>query len=113
MSLEQALVDATTAMKDLTAALNKGAAANGAADTGKTTKTTKTTKEEKAAGPSRDEVNAALELVREKKGVDAAKSIIKDVGGAAKRADIPDDKLQAVADACKKAIEGGEDDGGL
>lgn len=114
MSIENDLQKLTAAIEALTAAITaNGAAAPAAAPAPAAEKATRTKKDTPApaaapaapAGPTRDEVNAALETVREKKGVDAAKAIIKDAGGVSKRADIPEDKLAAVYEACKKASE--------
>jgi hypothetical protein len=116
MSIEQALTDLTAAVKDLTAAMKAGATAGAAAAPAaeKPAKGTKATPPAPAPAPAapaidRSEVNAALEAVKEKHGVDTAKKIISEAGGVAKRADIPESKFQAVIDACKAAVDG---DGG-
>lgn len=80
------------------------------------TKTEKKTekKTETKARPkhTRDEMDAALSEIVEAKGKDAAVKIINTAGGVAKRAEIPDDKIDAVYDACRAALsDGGEDDG--
>lgn len=56
----------------------------------------------------RSTMNAALSEVKEKKGLEIAKGLIAKPGGAAKMADIADDKIQAVYDACKKVMEAEE-----
>jgi hypothetical protein len=67
---------------------------------------------EKKAAPkserSREEMVAALNEVKEAKGADAAKGIIRDTGGVAKMAEIPDNKIDAVYEAAKKAMEADE-----
>lgn len=114
MSLEQALAENTAALQALTAALAKGGAAAAAPAAAPAAEKPPKGKKEAAApaAPSidRSTVNAALEEVKNKHGVEAAKKVIKEAGGVDKRADIPDDKLQAVYDAAKKAAEGGGED---
>ena len=72
----------------------------------------------KAAAPkkpanehSKEEMVAALTELKDTKGKDAAKAVIKDVGGVDKMADIPDEKIDAVYSAAKAAMEDGGDDG--
>jgi len=80
--------------------------------------------EKKAAAPApapatksertKEEMVAALNEVKDANGKDSnvarAKAIIKDVAGVTKMAEIPEDKYDAVYDACKKALE---EDGGM
>jgi len=112
MSLEESILKLVAAVEANTAAHLGGAAAPAAAPAA--TKSTKAAKTETAApapaapaaaAVDRSMVNAALEKVKEDKGVEAAKSIIKESGKATKRADIKDEDLQAVYDACKAALE--------
>ena len=113
MSLEQALAENTAALKEMTAALGKGGAApSGEAAAPAAAKTGKSKAPAPAPAPAidRSAVNAALEEVKNKFGVDAAKELIQSSTGASKRSEIPDDKLQAAYDAAKKKIDGGEDD---
>lgn len=58
---------------------------------------------------SQEEMVAALELVKEKINLDAAKKLITEVGGVSKRAEIPADKYEAVYEAAKKAVEEAEE----
>jgi hypothetical protein len=115
MSIEKALADLQAAVEANTAALlsagGKASTPNeGAAETkgkpGRPPKDNKST----TRSVDRSAVNAALEEVKEKLGVEEAKGIIKNVGGADKRADIADAKLQAVYDACKAKIDAAADD---
>ncbi len=115
MSIEKALADLQAAVEANTAALaalaGKAAAAPAAEETKKPVRPAKEKPADPPAAPTidRSKVNAALEEVKEKHGVEAAKNIISKVGGAAKRADIADDKLQAVYDACKEKAEDGDE----
>lgn len=122
MSIEQALATLTAAVEANTAALLKAggapAAAPAAADAeapkrGRPAKT-ETTPPAKATKPAHDRsaVNAALEEVKEAHGVEAAKNIISKVGKAAKRADIAEENLTAVYEACKAKMDeaGGDSD---
>jgi hypothetical protein len=63
-----------------------------------------------ASEHSKEEMVAALTELKDTKGKDAAKAVIKDVGGVDKMADIPDDKIDAVYEAAKAAMTA-EDDG--
>jgi hypothetical protein len=54
---------------------------------------------------TRDEMNTALNEVKDAKGIQAAKDLISTVGGVSLKADIPDDKIDAVYDAAKAAVE--------
>ncbi len=113
MSLEEALAKNTAAVEALTAALAKQGATPAAE--GKAEKGTKVTKAPAApAAPKidRSEVNAALEGVKEKLGVEKAKAIVSEAGKTTKRADIAEENFQAVLDACKKAMDGADEGSG-
>lgn len=115
MSIEKALADLQAAVEANTAALLAAggkAAAPAEGGTESKGKPGRPPKETKTATPTvdRSAVNAALEEVKEKLGVEKAKAIIKNTGGADKRADIPDAKLQAVYDECRKQIDAGDED---
>lgn len=121
MSIEKALADLTEALNANTAALLKAAgsapAAAAAAEPAEKKgpgRPKKDTAAEKPAAPAKPTVTqeqmvAALEEVKDKISLDAAKKIISEVGGVDKRKDIPADKYAAVYEAAKAAIEGGED----
>lgn len=88
------------------AALAAAASSTATVDKGVTKPTAaKAEKAEKkeAAKPkhTRDEMNAALVKVKDDLGKEYAAAIIKEVGGVAKMADIPDDKIDAVFDAAE------------
>ena len=108
MSLEQKIEALTAAIEANTAALKAGGGA--AASTSKAT-ATKTTKEEKPKAPAhtREEMAALVRKVKAEKGEDAAKGIIKEVGGVEKLADIPDAKIDAVFDAATEKLAEEED----
>lgn len=117
MSLEEALAKNTAAVEALTAALAKGvpAAATAAAAPASDASTGKG-KGKAAAAPAapkidRSEVNAALEGVKEKAGVEKAKAIIAEAGKAAKRADIAEENFAAVLAACKAVMDAGDEGG--
>lgn len=116
MSLEDAILKLVAATEANTAAILAGgsaAAAPAAAPAAEKAagKGKKETPAEKAAPKiTRDEVNAALEQVREKHGIEEAKKIISEQGKAPKRADIAEANFQAVYDACKAKMEGGDGD---
>ena len=122
MSLEQALAANTAAIEALTAALQAGgvpaatstAAAEKPAKAEKAPKAEKLAKAEKEAGYEAKhdarEMQAALNKVKETKGVAEAKRIISEVGKAAKMAEITDPKLiDAVFDECEKVLGSEED----
>ncbi len=119
MSLEVKIETLTAAVEALTAAIAKGGVAASTAPAASETPEKKTRntakKEEKTEAPtakskhSRDDVIAALNEVKEKKGVADAKAVIKTAAGVDKMADIPEEKLDAVYDAAKEALEDGED----
>ena len=124
MSIEKAIADLTAALEANTAALLKSggtaapapaatpAAEPPAADAPKRGRPAKTAAAPAPETPAidRSAVNAALEKVKEAHGVEAAKGIITKFGKVAKRADIAEENLKAVYDACKAQMEGGEDD---
>ena len=117
MSLEQALAANTAALEALTAAL-KAAPTTAAAPAPKAEKPTKAEKAEKAekaaayeARFDKAQMTAALNEVKEAKGVPEAKRIIKEVGKAEKMADIADPALiDAVYDECKKVMSAEDGD---
>lgn len=114
-------------IKELIAALNANTAAQGGAaaastDAGAAT-TTKTTGKAGAKtkttppGPTREEMVASLTEVKEKFGAAEAKAIITKVG-AAKMADIADDKIGTAFTLAKAKLEadaaaGDDDDDGI
>lgn len=128
MSLETEIQTLTTAVEALTAAIKAGgvaapagtttAAADAPAPEKKTRKAkeepeaTKTkeepevtkTKEEPKSKYTRDDMIAALNEVKEKKGVAEAKELIKSKGGVDKMADVPEAKIDAVYEAAKAAL---------
>jgi hypothetical protein len=114
MSLEQALNENTATMKQLIAALaaagtvsaaSTGTAADaGAATTTKTSTAKGKTKTAEKAGPTREEMVAALTEVKEKFGAAEAKAIISKAG-AAKMAEIADDKIAATFTLAKAKLE--------
>lgn len=59
---------------------------------------------------TREDMVTAIQALRTAKGKEAAVSIIKEVGGVDKLADIPDDKIDAVYDA---AVAGAAEDEGM
>jgi hypothetical protein len=106
MSLEKAIADLTVAIQENTAALKAGGGKAAASSGGETTANTKPKGETKPSSKhTRAEMQAALSELKEKKGTEAARTVIKDVGGAGKMAEIPEDKIDAVYDAAKKALE--------
>jgi hypothetical protein len=70
-------------------------------------------KKAEAAAPtiSRSELAAELGLLRDEKGADVAKSLIKEVGGVAKLAEVADDKVDALYKASQAARGEGDDAG--
>ena len=82
-----------------TAAVDKGVTKPAAAKAEKAEKAEK--KETAKPKHTRDEMNAALVKVKDDLGKEYAAAIIKEVGGVAKMADIPDDKIDAVYDAAE------------
>jgi hypothetical protein len=114
MSFDAQLTELNTNIKALIAALGAAgsvstastgtAAADAGASTTKTSKTSKTKTDTKPAGPSREEMVAALTEVKEKFGAAEAKAIITKVG-AAKMAEIADDKISAAFTLAKSKLE--------
>lgn len=130
MSIEKALADLTEALNANTAALLKaaGSAATATAAAAPAAEAAAPATEKKgpgrpkkeaaeAAAPAasakptvtQEQMVAALEEVKDKISLDAAKKIINDVGGVDKRKDIPADKYAAVYEAAKAAVEGDDD----
>ena len=104
MSIEQALANLQAAVEANTAAVLKAGGA--VADKPAAKAPAKAAKSEPKV--DRSAMNAALSEVKEKKGLEIAKGLIAKPGGAAKMADIADDKIQAVYDACKKVMDAEE-----
>ena len=124
MSIEKALADLAEALNANTAALLKAAvtapaAAAAVAEAAPEKKGPGRPKKDEGAAPApaaqkapartQEEMVAALEEVKDKISLDAAKKIISEVGGVDKRKDIPADKYAAVYDAAKAALEAGEE----
>jgi hypothetical protein len=118
MSIEAALAALTAAVEANTAAI-KAAGGAPAATAGaepekkgrgrppKEEGAEKTTKSEPEGKYTKDEMTAALNEVKEKKGVADAKGIIKTVGKQDKMVDIVDPKIvDAVYLACQEALKG-------
>lgn len=114
MSIEDAILKLAAALEANTAAVlaSGGTAAAPTADKAaeKTTGKGKGKADAPAAAPAapkitRDEVNAALEQVREKFGVEVAKAIISGAGKAPKRADIAEENFAAVMAACAEKMQ--------
>lgn len=125
MSIEKLIEANTAAMIALTAALTAAgtvtAASTGTASTGDTASTDKPATgagkgkgKGAAAAPkvSVEEMQAAVNEVKEKFGTAEAKSIIETAGGVKKMADIPEAKIEAVFKAAKAKLEEGDDDQG-
>ena len=120
MSLEQKIEALTAAIEANTAALLKSGAKPAAAantdseDEKPAAAAKKTTKPAKVESEhTREEMQAALGELKEATDAATAKAVISKHGGVAKMAEIPDDKIDAVYEAAKKALEdaaGGEDD---
>lgn len=115
MSLEQKIDELTAALQANTAALlGGGAKADKPAATGKTDKPAATGKADKPAAyeakHTKTEALAAIDEVKTKKGVPAAKAIIAAVGFA-KLNEITEPKdLDSLYDKAKEALGDGEDD---
>ena len=114
MSIEDAILKLAAALEANTAAVLASGGTAAAAPAAE-----KTTKGKKADAPApapaapkvtRDEVNAALEQVKEKFGVEEAKAIISGAGKAPKRADIAEDNFAAVIAACAAKMESSADE---
>lgn len=126
MSIEKLIEANTAAMIALTAALTAAgtvtAASTGTASTGDTAASTdkpaggkgKGGKAPAAPKVTVEEMQAAVNEVKEKFGTTEAKEIIKSAGGVAKMADIPEAKIEAVFKAAKAKLEetGDDDQGG-
>lgn len=109
MSIEQALAENTAALTALTAALTVKSGASAATTPTETKpRPEPKPKPEPKAKVDRPMVNSALEVLKEAKGVEAAKKVIQEIGGVEKRADIPEGKFQAVIDGAKAAAEAEE-----
>lgn len=106
MSLEQALAANTAAIEALTAAMSKGGAAA-------TTTSTKATKDKPAAYEAKhslEEMQAAMNDVKEKCGKDKAIEIRNNVGKVAKLADVKDAKvIDDLYEAAKAALKEAEE----
>ena len=100
--------DAAPAAAPAAAAAPAPAAEKPAAAAKKTAKPAKVESEH-----TREEMQAALGELKEATDAATAKAVISKHGGVAKMAEIPDDKIDAVYEAAKKALEdaaGGEDE---
>lgn len=108
MSLEQALAENTAALQALTAALSKGGtAATGSADA----KADKATKAAYEAKHTKEEMQAAMQEVKEKCGMEAAKKIRAEVAKVDKLAEVTDPKvIDAVYEAAKAAVAAQDDE---
>ena len=78
-----------------------------AASTGKASKPAAETKP--ASKYTRDQMQAKLNELKEKKGAPAAKGVINETGGVAKMAEIPEDKIDAVYAAADKKLNEEDD----
>lgn len=108
MSLEEALAENTAAMKALTAALGKSGAATASTDS-KAGGSKPSGKSSYEAKHSKEEMQAAMQEVKEKLGMDAAKKIRSEVAKVDKLADLTDAKvIDAVYDAAKAAVKAKE-----
>jgi len=107
MSLEQAIAANTAAIEALTAVMSKG----GGATT--TTTSTKATKDKPAAYEAKhslEEMQAAMNDVKEKCGKDKAIEIRNNVGKVAKLADVKDAKvIDDLYEAAKAALKEAEE----
>lgn len=105
MSLEQAIEKLTAAIEANTAAVTAAAGSAPAAAPAATGKGKKAdTPKADTPKVTREQMTKALNDVKEAKGVDAAKGIIKDVGKAAKMADIADNLIEAVYNAAVEKL---------
>jgi hypothetical protein len=116
MSFDAQIAELNTNIKALIAALGaastggaSAAADTGTASTAKSTGTKGKTKTAEKAGPSREEMVAALTEVKEKFGAAEAKAIISKVG-AAKMVEIADDKISAAFTLAKAKLEASSTD---
>lgn len=110
MSLEQALAENTAALQALTAALSKGGTP--AADTkGDKPKGDKPKAAAYEAKHTKEEMQAAMQEVKEKCGMETAKKIRAEVAKVDKLAEVTDPKvIDAVYEAAKAAVAAKEDD---
>lgn len=110
MSLEQALAENTAALQALTAALSKGgtSATDAKADKPKADKPKAAAYEAKH---TKEEMQAAMQEVKEKCGMETAKKIRAEVAKVDKLAEVTDPKvIDAVYEAAKAAVAAKEDD---
>lgn len=117
MSIEKALADLTEALNANTAALLKSGGTASAATAEPEAATTAPKKgpgrpaktdapaATKAPVITQEQMVAALEELKDKKSLDAAKKVITEAGGVDKRKDIPADKYAAVYEAAKTALK--------
>lgn len=124
-TLLEALIAHTAALTAHTAALTGGtsgaAASTAKADAKPAAAAAKTTtKTTVKKGATREQTTTMLNTLKEAFGADEAKALVKDIGGAAKLADVPDENLDALFKAAiarhaeLEAGDGGaagEDDG--
>jgi ketol-acid reductoisomerase len=111
MSLEQAIETLTKAVQELTAVTKAGGGKNTTQSSSETSSKTETKKKETPKSEhSRTDMQAALNEVKEKKGMPAAKQILADHGDGKKMAEVADDKIDAVYKAAKAALEAEDDD---
>lgn len=106
MSLEDKIEALTKAVEANTAALKAAGGSSGGAASSSSAGSTKAA----ASTTTQAAMQALLNKVKTEKDADTAKKIIKDAGGVTKMAEIPEDKYDAVAAACKKALEAAADD---
>jgi acyl-CoA reductase-like NAD-dependent aldehyde dehydrogenase len=114
MSIEQAIAANTAAVIALTNALVATAnlAPGAAADAAPSKAAGKTKGADAAPKASRDEMVAALKQLGESKSAEVAKAVIKEVGKAAKMAEIKDALVDAVYKAAKAKLEEEEEGAG-
>jgi hypothetical protein len=107
MSLEQKIEALTAALEANTAALTKSV---GGASGGTTTKTKKDEPKGYAAKHSVEEMQAALQELKDKAGAPVAKGIVKEVGGKEKMAEITDpETIDKVYEAAKNKLKEHDD----
>lgn len=97
MSFDKLITDLIEAVNKNTEALKAGGGKGGSSSSGSSSNST-------AQKHTKAEMQAVLQELKEKKSADDAKKVIKETGGVAKMADIPDDKIDAVYDAAKKIL---------
>ena len=108
MSLEQAIAENTAAIKELIATMAGAKVSTGT--TGEKTKKTESKPESTKPKNSREDLDSVCALYKDKFGVDKVKKLIKEVGGAERKAEIPDSTLDAVVDAAKAALKKAADE---